>query len=78
MSLLKRIEQGSGQTPSGSPAPQGTPAEGEAKSRLSELQARRVPVPGTAKVNPLADLKSRVQNRLLSELDPTMDITKTN
>jgi pilus assembly protein CpaF len=29
-------------------------------------------------VNPLADLKTRVQNRLLSELDPTMDITKTN
>lgn len=76
MSLLKRIEQGGGQTPSGSS--QGTPTEGEVKSRLSELQTRRVPVPGATKVNPLADLKTRVQNRLISELDPTMDITKTN
>jgi len=78
MSLLKRIEQGGGQTPSGGSSQQGSLPEGEAKSRLSELQTRRVPVPGTAKVNPLADLKTRVQNRLMSELDPTMDITKTN
>jgi len=78
MSLLKRIEQGGGQTSPDSSSPQGTPAEGEAKSRLSELQTRRVPVPGTTKVNPLADLKSRVQNRLISEMDPTTDITKTN
>ena len=78
MSLLKRIEQGGGQTPQGGTPSQGSPSEGEAKTRLSELQTRRVPVPGTAKVNPLADLKTRVQNRLVSEMDPTMDITKTN
>ena len=78
MSLLKRIEQGGGQAPQSGTPPQGSAVEGEAKSRLSELQTRRVPVPGTTKVNPLADLKTRVQNRLLSELDPTMDITKTN
>ena len=78
MSLLKRIEQGGGQAPQSGTPPQGSAAEGESRSRLSELQTRRVPVPGTTKVNPLADLKTRVQNRLLSELDPTMDITKTN
>lgn len=78
MSLLKRIEQGGGQTPPSGSSQQGSLPEGEAKSRLSELQTRRVPVPGTAKVNPLADLKTRVQNRLMSELDPTMDLTKTN
>jgi len=78
MSLLKRIEQGGGQTPPSGSSPQGTPEEGEAKSRLSELQTRRVPVPGTAKANPLTDLKKRVQNRLVSEMDPTTDITKTN
>ena len=78
MSLLKRIEQGGGQGPQSGTPPQGSAAEGESRSRLSELQTRRVPVPGTTKVNPLADLKTRVQNRLLSELDPTMDITKTN
>jgi pilus assembly protein CpaF len=78
MSLLKRIEQGGGQAPQGGTPAQGSPSEGEAKTRLSELQTRRVPVPGTAKVNPLADLKTRVQNRLVSEMDPTMDITKTN
>jgi pilus assembly protein CpaF len=78
MSLLKRIEQGGGQTPQGGTPPQGSASEGEAKSRLSELQTRRVPAPGTTKVNPLADLKTRVQNRLVSEMDPTTDITKTN
>jgi pilus assembly protein CpaF len=78
MSLLKRIEQGGGQNPPSNTPQQDNPAEGEAKSRLSELQTRRVPVPGTSKVNPLADLKTRVQNRLISEMDPTTDISKTN
>src|SRR5512139_1164150 len=75
MSLLKRIEQGGGQTPSG--GSESNP-EGEAKSRLSELKTRRVSVPGHEKVNPLTDLKTRVQNRLISEMDPTTDITQTN
>jgi pilus assembly protein CpaF len=72
MSLLKRIEQGQGNTSSG----EGNDSNA---SRLVSLQGRRVAPPG---VNPqrdtYMDLKSRVQNRLLAELDPGMDISKVN
>ncbi len=75
MSLLKRIEQGQGQGTSGQ---SGQNAEnGEGRSRLMNLQTRRVPPPGvSAQRDTYTDLKTRVQNRLLAELDPTMDITK--
>lgn len=77
MSLLKRIEQG--QT-----APQSTAAgsvtdNGSNNSRLLNLQARRVAAPGvTAQRDTYLDLKTRVQNRLLAELDPGMDISKVS
>jgi pilus assembly protein CpaF len=73
MSLLKRLEQG--QT---SPAPQSTGSGGEGSGRLSNLQARRVTPPQTTtQQNTYQDLKTRVQNKLLSELDPSMDVSKT-
>ncbi len=76
MSLLKRIEQGNHQQSPSNPNPAGN---GDGTSRLVNLQARRVAPPG---VNPqrdtYIDLKTRVQNRLLTELDPSMDITKVN
>src|SRR5512142_318275 len=77
MSLLKRIEQGqsgnsSGQSPSDN---QGS----EGGSRLSSLQARRVNAPITSpQAGSYFDLKTRVQNKLLSELDPSMDVTRTD
>ena len=77
MSLLKRIEQGqSGSSSGGQPAePQG----GGEGSRLSSLQARRVNAPITSpQAGSYFDLKVRVQNKLLSELDPSMDITRTD
>ncbi len=74
MSLLKRIEQGQGAQSS---AP-GT-ADGDSKSRLLSVQARRVIPPGVgAQKDTYMDLKTRVQNRLFAELDPSMDITKVN
>jgi pilus assembly protein CpaF len=74
MSLLKRIEQGQGKQPSQSGA-----EEGDGGSRLVNLQARRVAPPGvSAQKDTYLDLKSRVQNRLLAELDPTMDISRVN
>ena len=76
MSLLKRIEQGQGNPTEQSP---GTPStnSGDA-SRLSSLQARRVSAPSAApQAGTYFDLKTRVQNRLLAELDPSLDITKT-
>ena len=77
MSLLKRIEHGQGKPFEQS---NGTPqaSDGDA-SRLSSLQARRVSAPSTTpQAGSYFDLKTRVQNRLLAELDPSMDITKTN
>jgi pilus assembly protein CpaF len=80
MSLLKRIEQGQGS--SGSSSGPGQPPDqggGEGSSRLSSLQARRVNAPITSpQAGSYFDLKTRVQNKLLSELDPAMDITRTD
>jgi pilus assembly protein CpaF len=75
MSLLKRIEQGQGGNSSGGSSDnQG----GGENSRLSSLQARRVNAPITSpQAGSYFDLKTRVQNKLLSELDPSMDITRT-
>src|SRR5512144_963917 len=74
MSLLKRIEQGQGGNASG----QSSDNQGGESSRLSSLQARRVNAPTTSpQAGSYFDLKTRVQNKLLSELDPSMDITRT-
>jgi pilus assembly protein CpaF len=77
MSLLKRIEQGQGGSSSGG---QSSDAQGGGEgSRLSSLQARRVNAPITSpQAGSYFDLKIRVQNKLLSELDPSMDITRTD
>lgn len=71
MSLLKRIEQGQGKAPG--------VEDSESKSRLAQLQTRKVAPPGaTSQRDTYMDLKTRVQNRLLAELDPGMDISKVN
>ena len=67
MSLLKRIEKGQG----------GNIPDGTTKPKLSSLQSRRVAPPGVSgKLDTYTDLKTRVQNRLLSELDPTLDVSE--
>lgn len=69
MSLLKRIEQGK-QTG----AEEHTTGGG---SRLGTLEARRVSPPRKdAQDETYADLKVRVQNRLLAELDPSIDVSE--
>ena len=86
MSLLKRIEQGQGGQGGATPQQGGGAAAGGAGksgqgdgSRLSSLQARRVSAPITSpQAGSYFDLKTRVQNKLLGELDPSMDITKTD
>jgi len=75
MSLLKRIEQGQG---GNSSSGGGKSSTGDG-SRLSALQSRRVNAPITSpQAGSYFDLKTRVQNKLLSELDPSMDITRTD
>jgi len=78
MSLLKRIEQGQGSDP-------GSKSQGESKSggsdasRLSSLQTKRTNAPITSpQAGSYFDLKTRVQNKLLAELDPSMDISRTD
>jgi len=75
MSLLKRIEKGQSGNTSGSSPSDNQSSDG---SRLSSLQARRVNAPITSpQAGSYFDLKTRVQNKLLSELDPSMDVTRT-
>ena len=70
MSLLKRIEQGK---QSGDE----DPSLGSSGSRLGSLEARRVSPPRKdAQDETYADLKVRVQNRLLAELDPSIDVSE--
>ena len=82
MSLLKRIEQGQGGN-AGSQQGGGSNGSGQSgtgdSSRLSSLQARRVSAPITSpQAGSYFDLKTRVQNKLLAGLDPSMDISKTD
>jgi pilus assembly protein CpaF len=77
MSLLKRIEQSQSKT--GQTGPIGQNQSGGGGSGLSSLQARRVSAPNSSpQAGTYFDLKTRVQNKLLSELDPSMDISKTD
>jgi len=86
MSLLKRIEQGQARSadPSQPQRPAALPSQsggggGEQGAGLSALQARRVSAPATApQAGTYFDLKTRVQNKLLAELDPSMDISRTD
>ena len=89
MSLLRRIEHGQdgGEQEGGvsSPAPrpsggggQAGPGGGSDSSRLSSLQARRVSAPiASPQAGSYFDLKTRVQNKLLAEIDPSMDVSRT-
>ncbi len=76
MSLLKRIERSQ------------QPGEGEAKSsggsvsspirpRTPEQQARRAPA-ATHVRDAFKDLKERIQDKLVAELDPAMDVSRTD
>jgi pilus assembly protein CpaF len=78
MSLLKRIEQGQeqrGQPATGAPPAAGAPPA-EAEPKRVDLGVRR-PVTAPQARDTHLDLKTRVQNKLIAEMDPTMDVTKT-
>jgi len=63
MSLLRRIEKGQ------------DPAS-DSGSKLTELRVRRQPA--AAKRDAYIDLKTRVQERLIAELDPSMEVSRTD
>ncbi len=64
MSLLKRLEQGQ------------RPEVEERSSKLQEIRVKRQ-APSAGSRDAYQDLKGRIQNKLIAELDPGMDITKT-
>lgn len=79
MSLLKRIEQGQSGSSEAQPSSSTPASSGGEGSRLSQLQARRIVAPSPApQAGTYFDLKTRVQNKLLAELDPSMDISRTD
>jgi pilus assembly protein CpaF len=63
MSLLKRIGQNQ-------------PTETQSPSRMRELRVRRQPMAPAR--DTYFDIKGRVQNRLIAELDPKMDVSRTD
>ncbi len=65
MSLLRRIEKG-----------QDSGLE-EQPSKLQELRVKRSS-PGVGTRDSGTDLKNRIQQKLIAELDPSMDVTKTS
>jgi len=67
MSLLKRIERN--QQPSAS-------SDSGAASKMRELRVRRQSA--TASRDAHSDIKTRVQNQLIAELDPKMDMSRTD
>jgi pilus assembly protein CpaF len=84
VSLLKRIGQSNPQQPSNSGAApassgSGSAGGGDSGSKLAELRMRRTEAPSgqQAAKDTYFDLKTRVQNKLLQQLDPSMDVTRT-
>ena len=86
MSLLKRIEKGSGGGNQGDQGGRGgqPPSEGD-EARANAMRSRNAAVAGRGEAsiagrnnNAYIDLKQRIQNRLLAELDPSMDLSRKN
>lgn len=65
MSLLRRIEKGNDS------------GLEEQPSKLQELRVKRSS-PGVGTRDSYTDLKNRIQQKLIAELDPSMDVTKTS
>ncbi len=86
MSLLKRIEKGNqGNQPGGGPQGPGGPGgpaaphgDQDEESRLAQMRVRQraAPTAAAAARESYMDIKSRVQTKLLAELDPSMDMTR--
>lgn len=85
MSLMRRLERGQSAEEAQRQAPAAPPEKkdptgdlGGNQARPSNLRARRISQPAAAGGGRggYMDLKTRVQNKLLSELDPTLDIKR--
>ncbi|MBN1178291.1 MAG: CpaF family protein [Anaerolineae bacterium] len=72
MSLLRRIEKAKSDVPESGPGADSRPSS--AASSQQQV-ARRAPSPAR---DAFRDLKTRIQGKLIAELDPTMDVTRTD
>lgn len=75
MSLLRRIEKKAPAAGPGTPAPAPVAPPSQAPTDESETQRRAV---APRARDAYLDLKTRVQNRLIAEMDPSMDVSRTN
>ena len=74
MSLLKRLQQGDMTSDQMEPL-----NKGDNGSKPTILQSRRVnPPAAVTQQETYQDLRTRIQNKLLTGLDPTMDVSKTD
>ena len=77
MSLLRRIEKGNqGAGSSGEPEEQGSVPEEQPKLAQMRVRQRAAPTGAAAARESYMDIKSRVQTKLLAELDPSMDMSR--
>jgi len=82
MSILRRIQSGdqsANPAPNQQPANPGGPMQPGAPSMGGQMQQRRIiSNAGQSSQDTYQDLKTRVQNKLLSEIDPSVDVTKVS
>ena len=76
MSLLKRIEKGPGQPSTPREASKQSSTSASIRSKSPETQIRRAP--SSTQKDAFKELKERIQDKLVAELDPAMDITRTD
>jgi pilus assembly protein CpaF len=80
MSILKRLQQGdTGTLPDQNTQPKIANVSGGDTTGASPFKSRGMaPAAPTTSQDTYQDLKTRVQNKLLAEMDPTTDVTKVN
>ena len=76
MSLMRRLERGQSSDDEEPRKEQNAEAGGSPPRNLSSLRSRRISSPNASQKGTYAELKTRVQNRLLSELSADVDVTK--
>ena len=80
MSLMRRLERGQTEESqkTGRPEPEKKPDSGDlgGGSRLSDLQSHKGSMGAASSRGSFSELKTLVQERLLAEIDPAMDVSK--
>ncbi len=74
MSLLKRIKDGQIPSSTGGGKPSGS--SGPLRTKVPDKMIHRAP--STAQKDAFKDLKERIQDKLVAELDPAMDVSRTD